>query len=266
MEKVIVIKVGGAVVEDEATLKALIRDFAALEGYKVLVHGGGRSATRIAAQLGIESQMVGGRRITGDDMISVVTMVYGGLVSKRLVALLQAEGVNALGVTGADMDLIRSHKRPLKKVTLNDGTTQMVDFGWVGDVDRADGLRLKQLLESGVVPVVAPLTHDGEGHILNTNADTMAQTVATALSSYFDVTLTYCFEKPGVLRNANDDNSVIPSITPANYEQLKAEGIVSGGMIPKLDNAFQALNSGVGKVIITQATNLDGLKGTCIQL
>lgn len=265
MEKVTIIKVGGAVVEDEVTLKELIHDFAALEGQKVLVHGGGRSATRIAAQLGIESQMVGGRRITGDEMISVVTMVYGGLVSKRLVAQLQAEGVNALGVTGADMDIIRSHKRPLKKMTMDDGTTQMVDFGWVGDVDRADGERLKQLLESGVVPVVAPLTHDGEGHILNTNADTMAQTVATALAPYFDVTLTYCFEKPGVLRDADDDNSVIPSITPTTYEQLKNEGIVSGGMIPKLDNAFQALKSGVGKVIITQATNLDGSKGTCIQ-
>lgn len=264
MEKVTVIKVGGAVVEDEATLQALIHDFASLEGLKVLVHGGGRSATRIASQLGIESQMVGGRRITGEEMISVVTMVYGGLVSKRLVALLQAEGVNALGVTGADMDLIRSHKRPLKEVTMDDGSKQMIDFGWVGDVDRADGKQLKMLLESGVVPVVAPLTHDGEGHILNTNADTMAQTVATALAPYYNVTLTYCFEKPGVLRDAEDDNSVISTITPNEYAQLKADCIVSGGMIPKLDNAFQALESGVERVIITQATNLDGSKGTCL--
>lgn len=264
MEKVTVIKVGGAVVEDEATLQALIHDFASLEGLKVLVHGGGRSATRIASQLGIESQMVGGRRITGDEMISVVTMVYGGLVSKRLVALLQAEGINALGVTGADMDLIRSHKRPLKEVTMDDGSKQMIDFGWVGDVDCADGKQLKMLLESGVVPVVAPLTHDGEGHILNTNADTMAQTVATALAPYYNVTLTYCFEKPGVLRDAEDDNSVISTITPNEYAQLKSDGIVSGGMIPKLDNAFQALESGVERVIITQATNLDGSKGTCL--
>lgn len=266
MNNITVIKVGGAVVEDEKTLLSLIQDFASLPGRKILVHGGGRSATRIAAQLGIESKMVGGRRITGDDMISVVTMVYGGLVSKRLVAQLQAAGVNALGITGADMDVIRSHKRPLKKVTMDDGKEQMVDFGWVGDVDRADGKRLAELVESGIVPVVAPLTHDGEGHILNTNADTMAQTVATALALYYDVTLTYCFEKAGVLRYADDDNSVIHRITPSDYTQLKEEGIVSGGMIPKLDNAFEALNCGVKKVIITQATNLNGSNGTCIEL
>lgn len=263
-QSITVIKVGGAVVEDETTLAALIHDFAALPGRKVLVHGGGRSATRIAGQLGIESQMVGGRRITGDEMISVVTMVYGGLVSKRLVARLQAEGVNALGLTGADMDIIRSHKRPLKRVTMDDGTQQMVDFGWVGDVDRADGKRLSELVESGVVPVVAPLTHDGEGHLLNTNADTMAQTVACALTPYYNVTLTYCFEKPGVLTDPDDDASVIHRITPADFERYKADGTISGGMIPKLENAFQALESGVSEVVITQATNLDGSNGTKI--
>ena len=265
-EQIIVIKVGGAVVEDEQTLGALIHDFAALPGRKVLVHGGGRSATRIAAQLGITSQMVGGRRITDAEMLDVVTMVYGGLVSKRLVARLQAEGVNALGLTGADMDIIRSHKRPKKNVTMDDGSQQLVDFGWVGDVDRADGKRLATLVESGVVPVVAPLTHDGEGHILNTNADTIAQTVATALAPYYDVTLTYCFEKAGVLSNPDDDNSVISLITPSLFQQYRADGTISGGMIPKMENAFQALQSGVQKVVITQATNLDGSHGTTIEM
>lgn len=264
MEQLIIIKVGGAVVEDEATLNALIHDFAVLPGQKVLVHGGGRSATRIATQLGIESRMVGGRRITDAAMLDVVTMVYGGLVSKRLVARLQAEGVNALGLTGADMNVIRSHKRPLKKVTMDDGSQQDVDFGWVGDVDSADGTRLASLIEAGVTPVMAPLTHDGEGHILNTNADTIAQTVATALAPYYDVTLTYCFEKPGVLSNPDDDESVIRLIKPNDFETYKADGTISGGMIPKLENAFQALKSGVKRVVITKATNLDGSNGTVI--
>ncbi|MCF0197224.1 MAG: acetylglutamate kinase [Bacteroidaceae bacterium] len=264
MESITIVKVGGAIVENESTLQSLIHDFALLPRRKVLVHGGGRSATHIATQLGIESQMVGGRRITDSAMLDVVTMVYGGLVSKRLVALLQAEGVNALGLTGADMDVIRSHKRPLKKMTLDDGTQQMVDFGWVGDVDRADGARLHSLVESGVVPVMAPLTHDGEGHILNTNADTIAQTVATALAPYYDVTLTYCFEKPGVLRDANDNSSVIARITPDDFQRYLADGTISGGMVPKLENAFQAIDSGVGQVLITQASDLACANGTTI--
>lgn len=271
------IKVGGAVVEDAASLENLIMQFAEMPGRKVLVHGGGRSATRMATRLGIESHMVGGRRITDDEMLSVVTMVYGGLVNKNIVAGLQAKGVNAIGLCGADMNIIRAHRRPLKRMTMDDGSEQMVDFGWVGDVDSVDGHALLSLLERGAVPVVAPLTHDGEGHLLNTNADTMASQTAQGLaaaccsvgnpsSDADEVCLTYCFEKPGVLRDADDDNSVISLITPSIYEQLKADGIVSGGMLPKLDNAFDALRRGVSRVVITQASDIKGLHGTTITL
>lgn len=252
-----VIKVGGAVVEDSEQLTTLLDNFASIPGKKILVHGGGRRATKVAAQLGIESHMVGGRRITDAEMLSVVTMVYGGLVNKNLVAQLQAKGVNALGLTGADMDVIRSHKRPLKKVNMDDGTDQMVDFGFVGDVDYADGDRLAQLLNSGVTPVVAPLTHDGQGNILNTNADTMASTVAKALAKHFDVTLIFSFEKKGVLSNPDDDDSVIPVITHESYNKYVEDGIISGGMMPKVENALAAVDAGVKKVIITLASNIN---------
>lgn len=284
--KINVIKVGGAVVEDPTSLGNLLEQFANIKGNKVLVHGGGRSATKIAASLGIESTMVGGRRITDGDMLNVVTMVYGGLVNKTLVALLQAQGVNAIGLTGADMNVIRSHKRPEKNVTIAAGevnpntgetlteeTKVKVDFGWVGDVDEVDGQRLATLIESGIVPIMAPLTHDGEGHILNTNADTIASQTACGLAAVsqddetlYDVTLTYCFEKTGVLSDPDDDNSVIPLITEASYEQLKADGIVSGGMLPKLDNAFAALRQGVCRVLITSANDIKGEHGTTIVL
>ncbi|MBR4160501.1 MAG: acetylglutamate kinase [Bacteroidaceae bacterium] len=270
MQKINVIKVGGAVVEDSTSLACLIQQFATLPGYKILVHGGGRSATRIAAQLGIESHMVGGRRITDEDMLQVVTMVYGGLVNKRIVAALQAQGVNAVGLTGADMDIIRSHRRAPKMVSMDDGTQAMVDFGFVGDVDYANGHRLAKLIlpqdnSDAVVPVVAPLTHDGQGNILNTNADTMAATVAKALTPHFEVTLTYCFEKSGVLTNPDDDNSVIPTINTQSYAQLKTDGIVSGGMIPKLDNAFDSIASGVRRVVITHYTDIQATHGTTIE-
>ena len=254
-EKLTIVKVGGAVVEDEAQLSQLLKDFSAIEGNKVLIHGGGRRATQVAASLGIESKMVGGRRITDADMLSVVTMVYGGLVNKNLVARLQANGVNALGLTGADMDVIRSHKRPIK-----DG----VDFGFVGDVDRADGEMLNRLIKAGITPVMAPLTHDGQGHILNTNADTIASETAKALAPYYDVTLIYSFEKKGVLRNPDDDDSVIPTITRADFEQYKADGTISGGMLPKIENALSAIDAGVSRVIITLATAIDGESGTKI--
>ena len=254
-EKLTVVKVGGAVVEDEAQLTQLLKDFSAIEGKKVLIHGGGRRATQVAASLGIESKMVGGRRITDADMLSVVTMVYGGLVNKNLVARLQANSVNALGLTGADVDVIRSHKRPIK-----DG----VDFGFVGDVDRADGQMLSHLIQAGITPVMAPLTHDGQGHILNTNADTIASETAKALAPFYDVTLIYSFEKKGVLRNPDDDNSVIPTITRADFEQYKADGTINGGMLPKIENALSAVDAGVSKVIITLATAIDGESGTKI--
>lgn len=253
-EKITIVKVGGAVVEDEATLEQLISDFSAIAGRKVLVHGGGRSATRIAQSLGIESHMVNGRRITDADMLRVVTMVYGGLVNKNIVARLQAHGINALGLTGADMNVIRAHKRPVKDV----------DYGFVGDVDEADGQRLQMLADAGIVPVIAPLTHDGQGNMLNTNADTMASTVAKALAPYYDVTLVYSFEKPGVMRDPDDDSSVIPIITRADFDRLVAEGTISGGMIPKLENALSAVDEGVEKVVITRADAISGEAGTAI--
>lgn len=246
-EKLTLIKVGGKIVEEEATLQALLSDFAAIEGRKVLVHGGGRSATKLAARLGIESQMVNGRRITDAETLKIVTMVYGGLVNKNIVARLQACGVNALGLTGADMDVIRSVKRPVKDV----------DYGFVGDVERVDATLLGDLIAKGVVPVMAPLTHDGCGNMLNTNADTIAGETAKALAQLFDVTLVYCFEKRGVLRDENDDDSVIPQITRADFELLVADGVVQGGMIPKLENAFEALRAGVSQVIITQASAIN---------
>ena len=264
-EKLNIIKVGGGVVENAASLASLLSQFARMEGRKVLVHGGGRLATSMATRLGIESRMVGGRRITDEEMLRVVTMVHGGLVNKNIVAGLQAKGVKAIGLTGADGDVIRSHRRPLKRVKMDDGTEQMVDFGFVGDVDKVDARLLASLIESGNVPVVAPLTHDGEGHILNTNADTIASSVACALAEHYDVTLTFCFEKAGVLRDADDDSSVIPLITESQAAVLIEEGIISGGMIPKIENAFQAIHQGVKQVIITHSENIDGTKGTTIK-
>lgn len=256
MEKVTIVKVGGAVVEDNEQLAQLLTDFAAIPGKKVLVHGGGRRATKVAAALGIESKMVNGRRITDAQMLEVVTMVYGGLVNKNLVAKLQAKGVNALGLTGADMDVIHSHKRPVK-----DG----VDFGYVGDVERANGKMLQTLIQEGITPVMAPLTHDGNGNILNTNADTIANETAKALAPYYDVTLIYSFEKKGVLSNPDDDNSVIPVITRADFEKYQADGTIGGGMIPKIENALAAVDAGVKEVIITLATAIDGKQGTVIK-
>ena len=254
-EKLTLVKVGGAIVEDEAQLARLLKDFSAIPGRKVLVHGGGRRATQVAARLGIESKMVGGRRITDSDMLEVVTMVYGGLVNKNVVARLQAEGVRAIGLTGADGDVIRSHRRPVK-----DG----VDFGFVGDVDRVSEQSLSHLIEQGMVPVLAPLTHDGEGHLLNTNADTIASEAAKALAKVYDVTLIFSFEKKGVLSNPDDDDSVIPVITHADFERYRADGPISGGMLPKMENALSAVDAGVSRVIITLATAIDGEHGTVI--
>ncbi len=201
-------------------------------------------------------------------MLSVVTMVYGGLVNKNLVARLQANGVNALGLTGADMDVIRSHKRPPVTITtplLSKEGQGVVDFGFVGDVDKANGQMLSKLIEEGITPVMAPLTHDGQGNILNTNADTIASETAKALAPYYDVTLIFSFEKKGVLRNPDDDDSVIPVITRADFINYKADGTISGGMLPKIENALGAIDSGVSRVIITLATALDGQSGTIIQ-
>ncbi len=248
-------------VEDELQLSQLLRDFSAIEGRKVLVHGGGRKATKMAERLGIETQMVNGRRITDSAMLEVVTMVYGGLVNKNLVARLQAHGVNAIGLTGADADVIRSHKRPPVVV---DGSP--VDYGFVGDVDNVANDTLAHFIEVGITPVLAPLTHDGEGHILNTNADTIASEAAMALAKDYDVTLIFSFEKKGVLSNPDDDDSVIPVITRTLYNKYKADGTISGGMLPKIENALAAVEVGVAKVIITLATAIDGQHGTVISL
>lgn len=254
-EKLTVVKVGGAIVEDEAQLNQLLKDFSAISGKKVLVHGGGRRATQVAKQLGIETQMVNGRRITDAQMLQVVTMVYGGLVNKNLVARLQTNGVNALGLTGADANVIQAHKRPVK-----DG----IDYGYVGDVDKASGDTLHHLIEAGITPVMAPLTHDMQGNILNTNADTIASETAKALAPFYDVTLIFSFEKRGVLSNPDDEDSVIPTITRDDFQRLKADGTVAGGMLPKLENAFNAIAAGVKAVNITLATAIDGKHGTFI--
>ena len=248
------IKVGGKIVEEENTLRQLLKDFAAIEGHKVLVHGGGRSATKLAAELGVETKMVNGRRITDADMLRIVTMVYGGLINKNIVAKLQALGVNALGLTGADMNLIRSEKRPVKEV----------DYGYVGDVKEVNAELLAGLIKQGIVPILAPLTHDKEGHLLNTNADTIAGEAAKALAKYFEVTLMFCFEKKGVLMDENDDESIIPEIDREAFKKYVDEGIIQGGMIPKLENAFQAIDAGVRRVVITQASEINNGTGTIV--
>lgn len=256
IQSLVVVKVGGAIVEQPDTLKKLLSDFSTIPGHKILVHGGGRSATALSARLGIESQMVDGRRITDAEMLKVVTMVYGGLVNKNIVAGLQAAGINAIGLTGADGNVIRAVKRPVEKI----------DYGFVGDVTEVNSQFLASILDQGIVPVMAPLTHDGCGLMLNTNADTIAAEVAKAMSGLYKVTLIYCFEKPGVLMNPDDDNSVIPYISYYDFPRLVNDGTVSGGMIPKIQNAFNALNAGVSSVLITSASSLDTLEGTTIAL
>ncbi len=253
--KLTIVKVGGKIVEEDATLKQFLSDFAVIEGHKVLVHGGGRSATAIAAKLGIESVMVNGRRVTDAETLKVVTMVYGGLVNKNIVAQLQAMDINALGLTGADMNYMLSAKRPVGEV----------DYGFVGDVKSVNAGLLADLITKGIVPVLAPLTHDKQGHLLNTNADTIAGEAAKALAKFFDVTLVYCFEKKGVLRDEHDDDSVIAEISKEAFVQYVADGVIQGGMIPKLENAFEAIDAGVNQVIITKADAIDGKSGTKVK-
>lgn len=255
MKGLTILKVGGAVVEEASSLRRLLDSFAAIEGLKILVHGGGRRATRIASALGIESRMVEGRRLTTPEMLEVVTMVYGGLINKNIVAGLQSRRVNAIGLTGADANTVLSRRRPV---------TNGVDYGCVGDIDSVDAGKISLLLEGGMVPVIAPLSHDGCGNMLNVNADTMAAAVASALAGEFDTTLIYCFEKAGVLRDANDDSSVIPTITREDYLRLLADGTISGGMKPKIENALNAVESGVGRVVITSAEHPDASHGTVI--
>ena len=256
MNKLTIIKVGGKIVEEQESLKQLLSDFSKIEGHKILVHGGGRSATAIAAKLGIESQLIGGRRVTDAEMLKVVTMVYGGLVNKQIVAELQALNVNALGLTGADMNYMRSEKRAVKDV----------DYGFVGDVTAVNAELLADLISKNIVPILAPLTHDGRGNLLNTNADTIAGEAAKALSAHFELTLIYCFEKKGVLLNENDDNSVIAELNHDLFKKYVEQGIIQGGMIPKLENSFEALRAGVKQVIITRADQINSGNGTLITM
>ena len=254
-ERLTIVKVGGAVLEDPQQCGSLLDAFAAIEGKKILVHGGGRTASTIASQLGIKTRMVDGRRITDADMLLVAAMVYGGLVNRNIVTWLQALGVDAIGLTGADMDIIRSHRRPV---------VNGIDYGYVGDIDHVDADRLSMLIDKGVVPVVAPLTHDGCGQLLNTNADTIASEVAAAMAQIYDVHLVYVFEKAGVLGNPDDEASVIPQICASELDGLIAKGIISGGMIPKLRMAVQAVERGVENVLITNISSLATLDGTRI--
>lgn len=253
-ERLTLVKVGGKIVEKPESLNRFLAAFSKIEGYKVLVHGGGRSATAMATRLGIESKMVDGRRITDEEMLKVVTMVYGGLVNKQIVAGLQVLGVNALGLTGADLNYMRSEKRPVTDV----------DYGFVGDVKEVNAGILSDLIARGVVPVLAPLTHDGAGNLLNTNADAIAGETAKALAKYFEVRLMFCFEKRGVLLNENVEDSVIPALNLELFKKYVAEGIISGGMIPKLENAFEAINAGIKEVVITRADLIHTNGGTKI--
>ena len=262
-ESLFIIKVGGAVVEDETQLRQLLSDFRNIEGRKILVHGGGRRATAIAAKLGIETKMVNGRRVTDAEMLEVVTMVYGGLVNKTIVARLQALGIDAAGLTGADMDCIRSHRRPPVSISGQEGA---LDYGFVGDVDSVSAAKIAHFIEAGITPVIAPLTHNGQGQMLNTNADTIAAEVAKGMAAEgYDVTLVYCFEKAGVLANADNETSVIPLITSDSFRQLVADGTISGGMLPKIENALAATHAGVSRVLITHSTDLTACHGTVVK-
>jgi len=255
-----IVKIGGNVIDDESRLQDFLEKFAGLPGRKILVHGGGKIATRLAADLGIEAKMQDGRRVTDAKMLDVVTMVYAGLTNKRIVASLQKHGCNALGLSGADGNTIKAVKRPVREV----------DYGFVGDVlaDCVDSGGLKKLLEVGFTPVFSAITHDGAGQLLNTNADTIASALAVSLSGIYETSLIYCFEKEGVLEDVEDERSVIRTINPADFDRLRAAGTVHAGMLPKLENAFQAMAKGVKNVHIGNARNLHlyrhGGFGTCL--
>lgn len=247
-----IIKIGGNVIDNSESLHNFLKDFTALDGYKILVHGGGKVATELSKELGVEPQLVDGRRITDIETLRVVTMVYGGLINKNIVAQLQHFGSNAIGLTGADGNFIRTKKRPVKTI----------DYGFVGDIDdnSVDAANIGKLLEAGFTPVFCAITHDGEGQLLNTNADTIASALAVALSKLYDTTLIYCFEKKGVLHDINDEESVIREIGPEHYRELKEQQVIHSGMLPKLDNAFTAINCGVKAVIIGRSDDLGQLK------
>ncbi len=243
--KLYILKIGGNVIDDPDKLDSFLKSFALVDEAKILVHGGGKIASTISKELGIVPNMLDGRRITDAETLKVVTMVYGGLINKNIVAKLQSQGCNAIGLTGTDANMLPAQKRPVKDI----------DYGFVGDIeeDKINPITLSLFLENGLCLVIAPLTHDGQGNMLNTNADTIASVLAVALSGNYDVSLIYCFEKAGVLKDVNDDSSLIETISALEYEVLKKDGIINEGMIPKLDNAFEALKKGVKSVQIIHA-------------
>ena len=277
-EALYVIKIGGSIIDDESKLASFLKEFALLfgasspfRGRGILVHGGGKLATKVAEGMNIEQQMIDGRRITDAETLKVVTMVYAGFINKNIVAQLQANDCNAMGLTGADGNAMLAHKRG-KVLSFGEGLGE-VDYGFVGDIDKVNADLLHSLLQQNITVVLAPITHNKEGQLLNTNADTIAQETAKAMSALYETSLIYSFEKAGVLLDANDDSTVISTLTKAYYEELKnppsgGKGVIFAGMIPKLDNAFAAVESGVSKVIIGKAEQLqqliDGSTGTTI--
>jgi acetylglutamate kinase len=248
-EPLCIVKIGGNIIDDEAKLLSFLQDFATIKGHKILVHGGGKLATRVAESMGITQQMIEGRRITDAETLKVVTMVYAGYINKYIIALLQASGCNAIGLSGADGNVIKAHKR----------VHPVTDYGFAGDVDEVNALLIRQLLEQTISLVFCPITHDSNGLLLNTNADTIAQEIAKAMSAHFEVSLVYCFEKAGVLMDPEDDSSVIKEINVESFVSLKEKNIISAGMIPKLQNAFAALDAGVQHISIGHAENLQQL-------
>lgn len=256
MADITVVKIGGNIVDNPEALSRFVKAFASLEGKKILIHGGGKEATRLSTALDLPTTMIDGRRITDADTLRVVTMVYAGLVNKRIVSLLQAEGCNAMGLSGADANSIRATRR----------NPEPVDFGFVGDIDASgvNVLLLEHLLDAGITPVFCAITHDGRGTLLNCNADTVASAVAVGASALGSTRLVYCFEQPGVMADINDPSSLIPLINPAEYESLRSSGVVNKGMIPKLDNAFRAISSGVDSVEIKHADNIAEEIGTVL--
>ena len=262
MKSLKVIKIGGNVIDSPESLQQFIADFAMLKGPKILVHGGGKIATKLAEDLGIKSKMVDGRRITDGESLKVVTMVYAGLINKNIVANLQSENCNAIGLSGADGNLIQATRRlPLKVLSAGEDLGDAVDYGFVGDLNESsiDHQALSKLLEAGFTPVFSAITHDGKGQLLNTNADTIASAIAIAMSKEYETSLIFCFEKAGVLMDLEDESSIISSIDPHYYNELKRQGIINDGMIPKLDNAFEAINKGLKEVCIGKADTLPSL-------